>query len=120
MKLAVVGSQLKSWKGEDHRLKAITMIRAFLVALEPEFFISGGADGVDTWAENLADLYDIPKKIFYPEQQNWLAYKSRNILIASECEALVSIRSIHSKTYGSGWTADYTESLGKKVWRFDI
>jgi hypothetical protein len=119
MKLAIVGSQLKSWKRLDQVANVNGMISASFMLLEPTLFISGGADGVDTWAEGQADLLGVKKKIFYPEQQNWLAYKSRNILIASECEYLISIRSTYSKTYGSGWTADYAESLGKKVWRIE-
>jgi len=120
MKLAVVGSQRKSWLSSEQLIRVDGIIRAVMMVLEPDGFISGGASGVDSWAESYADLYGIPKKIFYPEQNNWLAFKSRNILIASECEALVCIRSIYSKTYGSGWTADYAESLKKKVWRFEI
>ena len=120
MKLAIVGSQLRSWKRADQTSEVFGIINAVFVLLEPTLFISGGADGVDTWAEGQADFLGVKKKIFYPEQQNWLAYKSRNILIASECEYLVSIRSTYSETYGSGWTADYAESLKKKVWRFSV
>jgi len=120
MKLAIVGSQLKSWWSSEQKIRVDGIIRGVLRVLEPDGFISGGASGVDTWAESYADLYGIPKKIFYPEQNNWLAFKSRNILIASECDVLVCIRSIHSETYGSGWTADYAHSLDKKVWRFEI
>jgi len=62
MKLAIVGS------------RTFTNYLFFKRVLSKKFhlynidcIISGGAGGVDTLAETFADMYDIPKKIFYPK-----------------------------------------------------
>ncbi len=43
----------------------------------------------------------------------WDGFKPRNIQIATACERLVRIVSTTTKTYGSGWTRDYADNLGK-------
>lgn len=123
MKLAIVGSQLKSWPTRDLQTKAQFYIECVCKMFRPEEIVSGGASGVDSWAEAYADAYDIPKMILRPigvSNPAWIAFKNRNIEIAEYCDAMVCIRSTRSNTYGSGWTADYTEKLGKKVWRLEI
>lgn len=82
--------------------------------------VSGGCDGVDQYAEDEADARALQKTIFEPSQKDWEHYRARNIQIAEYCDELVAIRSSASKTYGSGWTADYTQNLGKPVWRINL
>jgi predicted Rossmann fold nucleotide-binding protein DprA/Smf involved in DNA uptake len=120
VRLAIVGSQLKSWRGYTHEKKAKDWIWYATFFLEPTEIVSGGADGVDTWAEDAADLLAIQKSIFHPAQKTWEHFQARNLQIANYCEALVCIRSRLSKTYGSGWTADRAEALGRKVWRVTL
>jgi hypothetical protein len=40
--------------------------------------------------------------------------------VADACICLVRIASTTTKTYGSGWTADYAERQGKSVQRYYI
>lgn len=120
MKLAIVGSQAKSWKGFEHEQEAIRVIEHAIQFLEPDLIISGGANGVDSWAIQVAQEFDIETREFPPEAECWAAYKARNAQIAEACNKLVVIRSQHSLTYGSGWTADYAWKLGKQVWRFTL
>jgi hypothetical protein len=40
--------------------------------------------------------------------------------VAESCVCLVRIGSPTSRTYGSGWTADYAEMIGKEVTRYII
>lgn len=113
MRLAIVGSSSISVVQE---IEASEFIRMYSL-LGVDMIISGGAKGVDTIAEDYARLHGIPVKIFYPETTSWEGYRARNIEIAEACSHMLCLRSITSKTYGSGWTADYADSLGKVVWR---
>jgi len=117
MRLAIVGStKFAEWWG----IHAAHGIASHVVShYAPTLIISGGAEGVDTIAEEIADARGIPKKIFLPDIHRWEpdGYKARNILIAQECTHLLAIRCSKATTYGSGWTADYAESIGVTVQR---
>jgi predicted Rossmann fold nucleotide-binding protein DprA/Smf involved in DNA uptake len=121
VKLAIVGSQLKAWPTRDLQAKARWYIEVAFKMLKPSVLVSGGASGVDSWAEDYADAYDIEKMILRPQvdHPDWEAFRTRNILIANQCDQLVCIRSTRSNTFGSGWTANYAEDLGRKVWRLE-
>lgn len=81
--------------------------------------VSGGADGIDTIAANAFYSRTMQEAdVYLPEKPTWYYYKKRNKLIAENCDKLYRICSLQSKTYGSGWTADYAQSLGKEVHRF--
>lgn len=120
--VAVVGTRKLSNAG----LKEAKLL---IEALPPVFFetlpattnavISGGAEGIDSlvrdvWEDN------IYFEEFLPEGRTWEHFKARNILIAKECDVLIRIYDKMSSTYGSGWTADYAESIGKDVYRYGV
>lgn len=114
--LAIVGST--DWEGgEDGLVQAQALIVRILSESRPDKVISGGAPGIDTTAIIIAKSMGIPTHEYKPEFRRWAprGFKARNILIARECTRLLSIRSRVSKTYGSGWTADFAESHGKPV-----
>lgn len=117
MILAIVGSVALD-EGRQKGLASLLISRA-LTGLKPDLVISGGAKGIDSLAKKLADDLDIPIKEFLPTNRRWKpdGFQDRNIKIAEACTHLLSIRTSQSKTYGSGWTADYAESLGKSVAR---
>ena len=117
MKLAIVGSV--SFVNPYGRETAIAMIREVLLRKMPTLVISGGAEGVDTWTKEIAENMGFSVREWLPRNRRWQpdGFKDRNILIARDCDELVAIRDKQSKTYGSGWTADYTERLGKPVQR---
>lgn len=57
---------------------------------------------------------------FPPGKPRWNApggYKDRNIKVATVSSKTCAIRCHTSATYGSGWTVDYAESIGRQVWR---
>jgi hypothetical protein len=119
MKLAIVGST----KINDEQLSAATaFMQGIIQFYMPELIISGGAVGVDTAAENEAKRFLIKSRIFLPENPRWEpeGYKVRNTKIAEECTHMLCIRTNQSTTYGSGWTADKAQKLGKVVWRVRI
>ena len=118
MKLAVVGSTGPWSNFEEAEVREF--IRITYEILTPSIIVSGGAPGVDTWAEEQAVKSGITTVIFKPENKRWEpdGYKFRNHQIANECDWLVCLRTANSKTYGSGWTADEAQRLDKIVRRF--
>ncbi len=82
--------------------------------------ISGGAEGVDSIAEEVARSFNIPFIAYLPEGNKWGDYEKRNKQIVEGCDMLLAIRYKESKTYGSGWTRDYAIKLGKKVVSIEI
>lgn len=115
MILAIVGSTDLTI---PQRFTAELLIRGLIVSYQAPV-ISGGARGIDELAEAVALWEKLWKCKYLPRYPRWEpeGYKDRNMLIAQECDKLWSIRSAQSKTYGSGWTADYAESIGKEVHR---
>ena len=116
MKLAIVGAVIL--KDSPHEVKDI--IRSEINRLKPTEIISGGAEGVDTFAEEVANELGLKKTIFLPEKKCWEFFKKRNIQIANECDQLLRIASDRSKTYGSGWTRDRAVEMGKPTKEFRL
>lgn len=126
MRLAIVGSQLfhESWKYNV----VDAMIKTFLIHQEPDVVISGGCKtGVDRSAELLGKWYGYSEEdgtliIHRPNNDQWEpnGFKKRNIMIAEDCTHMLCIRDKGSTTYGSGWTANYADNLGRHVWKFEL
>jgi len=118
MRLAIVGSTRFE---EDEKAKdwAAQYIQWVLGKYQPEVVISGGAIGIDQLATTLAAFEGIEVIEHLPEHPQWApsGFKARNLLIAQDCTHLLCLRHVDSKTYGSGWTADRAEELGKPVYR---
>lgn len=116
--LAIVGS---TFFAEDKHATAVA--RNFLVSYikmaKPDVILSGGAVGIDTLAVEIAKEMGINYGIYLPENKRWEpdGYKKRNIFIAEACDRLICIRHFQAKTFGSGWTANYAQSLEKPVCR---
>lgn len=125
MYLAVVGSTNIT---DRQRGLASVIIDGFFHAYSPELVISGGAVGIDSLARgrvtawNRSQSWNINFMEFLPENFRWKpdGFEKRNLKIAEECTDLLCIRTTQSTTYGSGWTADQAERLGKTVWRLTI
>lgn len=122
MRLAIVGSRSFPTVPLWIEAEALIVRNIHIYRQDIEEIISGGAEGVDSLAEKWADYYSIPKLVHLPENRRWApdGFKDRNIKIAEDCTHLLCIRYEHSKTNGSGWTADYAESIGKVVRRYDL
>jgi hypothetical protein len=126
--LAVVGSR------DVPRAPAIELIRRVLDEHKPVIVISGGAAvnranrmrglaSIDEEVAIEANLRQLQVLEFRPTDFHWDApggFKERNIHIADSCVCLVRIASETTTTYGSGWTADHAEMLGKDVTRYTI
>ena len=119
MILAIVGSTKVT---EEQIEIAKHIIKDTIGQLGPDSIVSGGAVGIDTIAESEANRLEIDFLKFLPRNKRWepQGYKERNLLIVQYCDALLCIRTRQSTTYGSGWTADKAERLGKDVFRYLI
>lgn len=120
--LAVVGST--AFERPEAELLASQIIATFIAQLQPLKLISGGAAGVDTWAKEISGQFGYRTEDggfieHLPKYRRWSpdGFKDRNILIAEWCTHLLAIRCHASRTYGSGWTADYAEKHGRTVYR---
>ena len=118
--VAIVGSVFK-----DNPLGAVEARKIVAKIITQEYaehgselvIVSGGADGVDTFAEEFAKWNGIATEIFLPENPWWSpnGYKERNIKIAEACVKLYRVYDINTKTWGSGFTRHAAEIKGKIV-----
>jgi predicted Rossmann fold nucleotide-binding protein DprA/Smf involved in DNA uptake len=119
MILAIVGSVELN---QPQRLTVMWLVDAVLTAKKYSAIVTGGAQGVDDIGAFTANRLGIVVMTEAPDVHAWdppgqRGFKARNEDIAKICDELLMIRSQQSRTYGSGWTADYAESLGKIVRR---
>lgn len=120
MIIAIIGSTLV----KPHP-KVIKFLTDILVKEDPDGFTSGGADGTDKISENIfKSLYpERPTYIYLPVVYQWnhpKGFKWRNIKIAKKGDKFFRLAHVNSKTYGSGWTCDQAERLGKPVERYIV
>lgn len=115
--LAVVGSTVL-----QGNVDAMRVIREAFERHNPRWFVSGGAVGVDSMAEYVANERGLTnfKTIHHPERRGWYWYKKRDRLIAQDAECLVRVYAGWGRTWGSGWTAREAERLGARVERIKI
>ena len=110
MKIAVVGS--REW---NHlKLLESTLCKEFTQAVVTEF-ISGGARGVDSYAEKLAKDYQLKITIFKPDWDKYgksAGYK-RNKLIIDEADKVIAFWSGKSK--GTKHSIDLAIQAGKPI-----
>lgn len=120
--LAIVGSVSFACPDAIHVVHQI--IGDELAWRRPDEVTSGGADGVDTAAEQIAAEFNIPTPhIFRPTARRWHGpggFKERNQRIADTCTRALRIVCAQSKTYGSGWMVDEAQRQGKPVRRVVI
>lgn len=125
--LAIVGSR-------DCHKNALFLIEGVIDRHRPLMVVSGGATAnltarrnglmsIDAEAVKVAAQRGIGYAELKPTNFHWDGkggFKERNIKIAETAMCLVRIASTTTTTYGSGWTADYAEGLGKHVERYVI
>lgn len=79
--------------------------------------VSGGAAGIDSLGERIADKEWYRKCIFPPKTKTWPDFRARNELIGQVSTWVLGIRCESTKTWGTGHMCEYAESLGKPVAR---
>lgn len=126
VRLAIIGTRVLKCPDDisnaGHRaLSAISRLR-------PAVVISGGAEGVDTVAEFIARAMGYSESsgtliIHRPAARRFHGvggYRERDALIAADCTHLLRLSCRQATTYGSGWTADEAERLGRIVVRMQV
>ncbi|MGD9726562.1 MAG: DUF2493 domain-containing protein [Nitrospira sp.] len=111
-RVAIVGS--RSWTNWQ-------IVRDYVYSLNPDdVVVSGGARGVDEWAEIYARERGLDTLIFYPDYAQYgskLAPLVRNTEIASACDRMVAFWDGVSN--GTNDAVAKTRRLGKPVHVFD-
>ena len=125
MRLVIVGSMAKAW--EPREVPYVKDLIRTLIAQHKtddqieEFIVGSGespAGGVDIWVHEVAEEMGVIFWPFPPKARNRPAYRERDQAMADWCTKLVRIKSVRSKTYGSGWTRDRAAEQGKDVMEF--
>jgi hypothetical protein len=125
MILAIVGT--RTFANPRILEYASLLVEHEVKSLRWDSFVTGDPEysndkGVDALCVQWCAVYDRPCKTLAPKHRRWQpeGFKARNILIAVTCDEMLCIRDPGSSTYGSGWTANYADSLGKPVTRILI
>lgn len=114
VRLAIVGSR------ELHgRRDAADAICQVIEHYKPAIVVSGGARGIDRMAVLIAKyVYKVAIKEHLPQVEQFddynglRGYRTRDHMIAEDCDALVRIKWAGTKTYGSGLTRDWAAKRG--------
>jgi hypothetical protein len=118
MKLAIVGSTRLA--GNE---TALVIIETVITIYNADAIVSGGAPGIDSMAEAACLAHGLEPRIYRPQHKRWWGeggFKERNEKIAQDCDRLVRIYSSLSTTFGSGWTKQRAEQLGKPTEEYRI
>ena len=80
-----------------------------------ELIISGGAQGIDTIAENYADKHKISKLILRPNYKRYgkAAPLIRNEKMVDICDSLIVVWD--GKSNGTKHTIEYAQNVGKSI-----
>lgn len=121
VRLAIVGSTQFA-EDDAAAARAAVVIEQAIKRYKPIQIVSGGAVGIDSMARAAARVYGIDLQEHFPKNRRWKpdGFADRNLLIAQDCTRLLAIRHPDSTTYGSGWTADRAEEMGKPVERITV
>ncbi len=128
MKIAIVGSSHLTKEDEIKTRKYCEEIFTKKRELDKKLvLISGGANGVDSIAEDVAGDYAIKTEIYKPKKQEIEYFRERNEKIAEACDILFHITTHVKKTEcyhcsnrlprhersGGCWTAKMAKDKGK-------
>ena len=90
MKIAIVGTSSVLTENEERDVRQ--MISHVLDGFTNEItVITGGAEGVDKMAEEIAKGKGLTVIVYLPDKNNWKGYRKRNLQIAKDCDELFCI-----------------------------
>lgn len=126
VRLGIVGTRVLACPGDAEAV--VQRVRRHLDWVRPDIVISGGADGVDSIAERVAEVAGYSEDdgtllIFRPTVRRFHGpggYRERDKEIAHTSTHLLRLACLKATTYGSGWTADEAERIGRKVVREQV
>ena len=111
MKYGVVGNRF----GWDYNRVQEELLE--LGITENDVIISGGATGVDTFAQQFAKTIGCDMMIFYPRysKPSPMRYFERNEQIAKECDVLIAFDRGSSSGSGTLNTINHAKKFNKKI-----
>lgn len=123
IRFGIVGTRILDCEGD--RTRAELRISQAIMKLWPDIIISGGAEGVDEIAELCAGKFGYTEenrklRIFRPTVRRFHGpggFRARDKEIAHASTHVLRLACKKAKTYGSGWTADEAERIGRVVVR---
>jgi len=96
MKVAIVGTSHALTENEERDIRQFCAM--VLKEEHTDILVSGGARGVDSIAEEVAQGLGIQLEVHLPKSMKWEDYKKRNIEIAESCDKLICITTpVHDK-----------------------
>lgn len=109
MKIGIVGNRI-GWTSEE----VLKILRIFV--LKHDKIISGGAEGVDTYAQMFAKEKGLEITIFYPKPQrpSPQRYYERNAEIVKECDMLMAFQKNPHRS-GTQNSIKLAKKLGKRI-----
>lgn len=114
MKIAVVGTSLNLTDNEERDIRQLIAL-SLKNYTSNDVIISGGAKGVDSIAIEIAQGLGLKTEVYKPKNQNWSAFKARNLKIAKDCDELccISVPVHKQKCYHhDGGLADHEKTAG--------
>jgi len=133
LKIAIVGAVLITPEEEKNIRQSIkTILSSYMVKNDTTIVVSGGADGVDTIAEEIAKEFGLETEIYPAKILEWGnghdgGFKDRNTKMAEVCDVLYCFPRIrkdkdcyHCNTSehqagGGCWTAKKAKEKGKLI-----
>jgi len=110
MRIAIVGNR-KGWTYKEvcAKLKEYNVYKSDII-------ISGGADGVDTYAQQYAKEIGAKIEIFYPDpnKPNPERYYHRNREIVLSCDILIAFNRHPNARSGTTMTTNYAKTQKEK------
>lgn len=116
MKVAIIGSRRRD--KEEDKLEVYNLVKSLN---RNDIIVSGGCNGVDKWAENMAKKRKLKTKIFTPNfdgvrtRKDMInCYYKRNKQIAKYCDIIYAFVAKDRKG-GTENTIKYGKEFGKKI-----
>jgi len=126
LKVAIVGS--REFSNTDYVLNKFLQVIEQLSQIREDvrllgdkmLIVSGGAQGVDTCAQEIAKLLGLPILIYYPDWQTYgkEAALRRNTYIVDIADVVIAFPSRNSK--GTWDTINKAHAAGKPVFVFEV
>ena len=113
MKIAIIGSR-EGFFGEDIDNALKDMSDRKELDLKNDSLISGGARGVDSYAESFFRAFNLPIEIIRPiNPSNKMDYLFRNVEIITKADKIIAFWNGESK--GTKFVIDYAKARHKEV-----
>lgn len=112
MRIGIVGNR-EGWSREF----VFQTLNKIGLLTNKDIIISGGAEGVDTYAQEYAERIGAQIRIFYPdpEKPSPQRYYDRNEQIAENCDKLIAFDREELESSGTRNTIQHAEKRGKEV-----